>query len=284
MLSPLLSSLPSFSTTPPPPPPPESEEAEESNATAETEDAPPPPPPPSQRSSLPFGNFFGLLGPPALGRGASAEAQSATTDFTCDPPAASSPDAQPPPPPVDVEAEEEVSPSELSASSVISEGELSVGITNKRPSKGRAKEAWAAGSADAPSPKKKGGAERAAERAAEKAAAKEAKELAKVAAAEEKENGAGQRTVMDKKAMAKAGVAVFDAHRQFITSCVEQLEVHTYMLSQAEAQPVDAAAQLDDYVGGLEALLRERQAALSALQAQLQTFRCTIHAAGTAGH
>jgi hypothetical protein len=75
--------------------------------------------------------------------------------------------------------------------------------------------------------------------------------------------------------VSEAGAAVFGAHRQFITSCVEQLEVHTYMLSQAEAQPSEGA-QLHDYVGTLECLLRERQAALAALQAQLETFRHKI--------
>mmetsp|Transcript_4304 Transcript_4304/g.9297 ORF Transcript_4304/g.9297 Transcript_4304/m.9297 type:complete len:117 (-) Transcript_4304:456-806(-) len=69
--------------------------------------------------------------------------------------------------------------------------------------------------------------------------------------------------------------AVFDAHRQFITSCVEQLEVHTYMLSQAEHGP-EREAGLHDYVMGLEALLAERQAALGSLQQQLQTFRATV--------
>ena len=78
-----------------------------------------------------------------------------------------------------------------------------------------------------------------------------------------------------KKKLNKASHDVFDAHRNFITSCVEQLEVHTWMLSQGEAKPVETA-QMQDYVGGLEALLRERQAALAALQAQLQTFRHTI--------
>lgn len=82
----------------------------------------------------------------------------------------------------------------------------------------------------------------------------------------------------DKKELSKAGLAVFDAHRLFITSCVEQLEVHTFMLSQAEPKPGKSVegAQLHDYVGGLEALLRERQASVTALQAQLQTFRDTI--------
>ena len=36
----------------------------------------------------------------------------------------------------------------------------------------------------------------------------------------------------------QAELAVFDAHRQFITSCVGQLEVHTYMLSQESAFPM----------------------------------------------
>ena len=85
---------------------------------------------------------------------------------------------------------------------------------------------------------------------------------------------------VEKKAIAKAGVAVFDAHRQFITCCVDQLEVHTYMLSHAEEQPVDATSQLDDHVGSLEALLRERQASLSALQAELEKFRCVMKSAG----
>ena len=47
------------------------------------------------------------------------------------------------------------------------------------------------------------------------------------------------------------------------------------MLSQAEAKPSDAK-QLEDYVGCLDALLRERQAALSTLQAQLDMFRVAI--------
>ena len=45
------------------------------------------------------------------------------------------------------------------------------------------------------------------------------------------------------------------------------------MLSQAEAQPEDKPEGLADYVGGLEALLSERHAALATLQAQLQAFR-----------
>lgn len=77
------------------------------------------------------------------------------------------------------------------------------------------------------------------------------------------------------KAVTKAGKAVFEAHRNYVTSCVEQLEVHTFMLSQAEEHPADSK-QLRDYVGGLEALLRERQAALDSLQAQLDTFRHTV--------
>ena len=72
---------------------------------------------------------------------------------------------------------------------------------------------------------------------------------------------------------------MFDAHRTFISSCVEQLEMHTFLLQHAENQPVDKSEELDEYVRGLDALLRERQAALSALQAQLQTFRCTIGSA-----
>ena len=85
----------------------------------------------------------------------------------------------------------------------------------------------------------------------------------------------GSREKRSSKSIAKASGAVFDAHRTFITSCVEQLEVHTFMLSQAEAKPSDAK-QLEDYVGCLDALLRERQAALSTLQAQLDMFRVAI--------
>ena len=48
------------------------------------------------------------------------------------------------------------------------------------------------------------------------------------------------------------------------------------MLSQAESQTAEKAEALVDYVGGLEALLTERQAALATLQAQLQNFRLTI--------
>ena len=75
---------------------------------------------------------------------------------------------------------------------------------------------------------------------------------------------------------ATAAGAIFSAHRQFITSCVEQLEVHTWMLSQAETQQKTTGDALVDYVGGLEALLIERQAALSTLQTQLQTFRLSL--------
>jgi len=67
--------------------------------------------------------------------------------------------------------------------------------------------------------------------------------------------------------------AVFEAHKEFITSCVGQLEVHTHMLNQAQSQP---DAGLHDYVVGLERLLTERQAALGALQRQLQTFRASV--------
>ena len=44
--------------------------------------------------------------------------------------------------------------------------------------------------------------------------------------------GRPERAKLSSRAVSKAGNAVFDAHRQFITSCVEQLEVHTFMLSQ----------------------------------------------------
>ena len=75
------------------------------------------------------------------------------------------------------------------------------------------------------------------------------------------------------EAFAAVGRAVFDAHRQFITSCVEQLEVHTYMLSQAE---VASASGLHGYVDSLTQLIEERQSALAALQRQLHTFRDTV--------
>ena len=107
----------------------------------------------------------------------------------------------------------------------------------------------------------------------------------------EKENFASNEA-----AAREAGAAIFGAHRDFITSCVEQLEVHTWMLSQAEdaanqAGSADGAASaalegagggkpegLTDYVASLEALLLERQAALATLQAQLQSFRHTVEA------
>ncbi|KAL3922293.1 MAG: hypothetical protein SGPRY_004611 [Prymnesium sp.] len=95
----------------------------------------------------------------------------------------------------------------------------------------------------------------------------------KTAMEENKENG--ERSTKPRAAPAEVRQAVFDSHRQFITSCVEQLEVHTYMLSQASLfRPHnDREAGLHDYVMGLEALLAERQAALGSLQRQLQTFR-----------
>ena len=72
---------------------------------------------------------------------------------------------------------------------------------------------------------------------------------------------------------------VLDAHRKFITTCMEQLDLHLWMLSQAEAASKKgelAGAQFDEYVKGLELLLRERQAAQAALQSQLQTIRHSI--------
>ena len=74
---------------------------------------------------------------------------------------------------------------------------------------------------------------------------------------------------------------------------VEQLEVHTWMLSQAEANEklmegasLDAteaatgrAESLVDYVASLEALLIERQAALATLQAQVQSYKHAVEAA-----
>ena len=100
------------------------------------------------------------------------------------------------------------------------------------------------------------------------------------AAEEEKEN---QRTLVvdtaSKTTSSASALAVkappssaelFEAHRGFITSCVEQLEVHTWMLQQAEGQPAEG---ISDYVGGLAALLSERQAALHTLQAQLAAFQ-----------
>ena len=91
----------------------------------------------------------------------------------------------------------------------------------------------------------------------------------------------------------EAGAAIFGAHREFITQCVEQLEVHTWMLSQAEANEklmegasLDAteaatgrAESLVDYVASLEALLIERQAALATLQAQVQSYKHAVEAA-----
>ena len=88
---------------------------------------------------------------------------------------------------------------------------------------------------------------------------------------------------LSERSVTKAGADVFDAHRNYITSCVEQLEVHTFMLGQAEAQPSDAKG-LNDYVGSLEALLRERQAALSSLQSQLEIFRHTIGPSQASAH
>ena len=72
---------------------------------------------------------------------------------------------------------------------------------------------------------------------------------------------------------------MFEAHRQFITSCVEPLEEHTWMQSQAEASAEAGTiegGQLSEYVKGLEALLRERQAKVATLQAQLSTFRHSL--------
>ncbi len=99
----------------------------------------------------------------------------------------------------------------------------------------------------------------------------------------EKEN-----CVRNAAAAREAGSAIFGAHREFITQCVEQLEVHTWMLSQAESNQMEGAAidgfeavpskaeSLVDYVASLEALLIERQAALATLQAQVQSYKHAV--------
>ena len=53
--------------------------------------------------------------------------------------------------------------------------------------------------------------------------------------------------------------------------------MHTYILADAEKEPAEQR-HLINYAAGLNALLRERQASLSSLQAQLDTFRITIGA------
>lgn len=295
LLSPLLTTLQVGGSSPrsgaPPPPPPDAPPPlETSPAIVDAPAVDDGAVPARQRKSL-LGNLFGLLGPPALGGPAAPSAGAAPAEadaFTCAAPAMD--DSRPAP--VDVEVAALAAPPELtSVSSDISECIPSVGITSKRPSKAR-KEAWndtkdaskeltgalAPGDDVAPWKDDKDGTK---EITLDLKTALAAKNASDANAATLGPPTTGKAAVaVEKKAIAKAGVAVFDAHRQFITCCVDQLEVHTYMLSHAEEQPVDATSQLDDYVGSLEALLRERQASLSALQAELEKFRCVMKSAG----
>ena len=260
LLSPLLTTLQgakkSLEGEPPPPPPPEAPVPpaaspaplnESSDATKRPSE--------SKRPSLPFGNFFGLLGGGGAAA-AAAEVQGGADDFTCPPPAAAL-NAEPMP-----------------ADATAPEPEVGATIGVRRPSKAR-KEAWKAHGDEKPKALDEARPLPVTERSASDANV--TAPSAPPAAA--KDSARPAAPTLDKKVIAKAGVAVFDAHRTFISSCVEQLEMHTFLLQHAENQPVDKSEELDEYVRGLDALLRERQAALSALQAQLQTFRCTIGSA-----
>ena len=68
-----------------------------------------------------------------------------------------------------------------------------------------------------------------------------------------------------------AGEALFLAQRDYISTCVEQLELDTALLSAAESA---TPAALPEYVDRLDGLLAERRRApLGRLEATIQRFR-----------
>ena len=67
-----------------------------------------------------------------------------------------------------------------------------------------------------------------------------------------------------------AGEALFLAQRDYISTCVEQLELDTALLSAAESA---TPAALPEYVDRLDGLLAERRATLGRLEATIQRFR-----------
>ena len=160
---------------------------------------------------------------------------------------------------------------------VFTEGE-SVHVVARRPSRAVAKHAWTAEASEGKenAPRKENAPHKASKEAVPKEEAPkedsvvENPSLAEVTTTEPKEGAAKGR-------ISNAGGAVFDAHREYITTCVEQLEMHTWMLAQAESEPLNGA-RLTDYVGSLEHMLRERQAYCAKMQAQLEIFRATMAA------
>ena len=56
--------------------------------------------------------------------------------------------------------------------------------------------------------------------------------------------------------------SLLTAHRQFIASSVEQLDTHTYLLTQADS----GASAMSTYAGAVKALLTERDATVEALK------------------
>ena len=94
----------------------------------------------------------------------------------------------------------------------------------------------------------------------------------KAAAVQDKENGSSQRTESALAARqtetapapseAEMLRSLLTAHRQFIASSVEQLDTHTYLLTQADS----GASAMSTYAGAVKALLTERDATVEALK------------------
>ena len=94
----------------------------------------------------------------------------------------------------------------------------------------------------------------------------------KGATVQEKENGSSQRTASSLAARqtetapapseAEMLRSLLTAHRQFIASSVEQLDTHTYLLTQADS----GASAMSTYAGAVKALLTERDATVEALK------------------